>query len=29
VGVARSAPFVLRISRGRTRYRPFGLVISD
>jgi hypothetical protein len=29
VGVARSAPFTLRISRGRTRYRPFGLVISD
>jgi len=29
VGVARSAPFILRISRGRTRYQPFGLVISD
>jgi hypothetical protein len=28
-GVARSAPFVLRIARGRTRYRPFGLVISN
>ncbi|MFO0607922.1 MAG: hypothetical protein U0324_32460 [Polyangiales bacterium] len=29
VGRALSAPFVLRIARGRARYRPFGLVISD
>jgi hypothetical protein len=29
VGQLRSDPFFLRVSRGRRRYRPFGLVISD